>query len=635
MRWLCGSCIEDGLATVRSSRRMVLRSKLCRMGQEATLRRLLAKVDRQSLIAFGFDLGLGVAAAVLLTAPAVLLIDSRVMGYPHDGFAYMWKMWWTRKALLELHISPADMRYVNYPYPGYNPHLIASPLINVLALPLIGWLGPLRTYNLLMLAAFALSWPTAALLCYEFSRNRWAASVGGAAYAFYANKVAHAVGGHLAQMFVFLLPLSALFLYRAWRTPQRRSHAILAGAFLGLSALVDLKHVALFVVPFVGLFLLFHGLVERRQWNRVRVVSMATVLAVATLSTAPFLVPLVAGRLAGRLEHFYATGVVRHSADLTGFFVPPPEHPLYANLEPLRAYSERLAAAGWHENIFYLGIVALALAVAAGWKRRHEREVQFWVIAALVGMVLALGPFLKVGGGLATLQVEEYVGYIPLPYYLLQRLPFYDWGRTPGRIIEVTMLALAVLAAYGAADVLSRFRGGHRPVVALGLIALVLADSLFVWPWPLGDAEVPAFYRQIALEAQDYAVLDLPLWEYRCERYQLYYATIHGHRIVGGSVTRRSPEAETAMRAVERLVQADAAGAPAESLAELGIRYVVLHKLCLEEAGLNAQTALLEKELGRFIYDDRWIRAFEVPGNPGIEPGAASAPHAFPSGVRR
>ena len=381
----------------------------------AVPRRLLAEQDRSNLAAFGFNLGLGIVFAILLTAPAVLLIDTHIMGYPHDGFVYVWKMAWWRKALFERHVSPADMSYVNYPYHGHNPHLVAASLTNLLALPLLGWLGPLCTYNVLMLAAFALSWPAAAMLCQEFSSNRWAVSVGGAVYAFYTNKVAHAVGGHFLQMFVFLFPLSALFLHRAWRAPERRLNGVLAGVFLGLSMLVDLKHVALFIAPLVGLFLLFYGLVEKHQWSRVRVVSLASAMFVMSLITVPFFVPLVLGRLTGSLDHYYAAGVVRHSADLTSFLVPPPEHPLYSNLEPLRAYGEKLAAEGWHENVFYVGVVSLALSIIALWRRRGENDVRFWAIVALAGVILALGPSLKVGGELVTLRVGAWVGHIPLP----------------------------------------------------------------------------------------------------------------------------------------------------------------------------------------------------------------------------
>lgn len=183
----------------------------------------------------------------------------------------------------------------------------------------------------------------------------------------------------------------------------------------------------------------------------------------------------------------------------------------------------------------------------------------------------------------------------------------------------MTMLALAVLTALGAATILIRLRARVlRAPVLLLLIILVVGDQIYTWPWPLGDAEVPAFYDAVAAEPADFAILDLPLWEYRCERYMLYYATVHGHRIVGGSMSRRSPEAEAMMRQVEQWALPQADGESGLELAELGVRYVVLHKLCLEEPALGEQTAFLTAQLGSPVYDDRWIRAFEVPGQPTI-----------------
>ena len=566
---------------------------------------------------FLFNLGLALCFTVLLTAPAVRFFGTHIFGYPHDGFACIWKMWWTRKALLELHIGPAQLCYVNYPYPTYNPHLVASPLVNLLALPLLGWLGPLRTYNATLLFSLALSWPTGALLCHEFTRERFSASVGGALYAFHANRVAHAIGGHLPQTFTFLFPIMALLFYRTWRSPGWRN-GLGAGIALALSLLVDLKHVALFIAPFVTLFLAFFGLSERHLWTKERLFALALALGTAALIAIPFFIPLVTARLSGRLEHFYAPGVIRHSADLLGFFVPPPEHPLYCHWPALHALSERLALPGWHENVFYLGWSVLPLAAVGAIARwRRQRVSRFWVAVVMAALLLALGPALKVNSELVNWQVGQATGTVPLPYALLQALPFYDWGRTPGRMITLAMMGLAVLTALGADVVLARVRaGGLRALLALGLIGLVVTDHIFTWPWPLGNAQVPAFYEEVAAQPADFAILDLPLWEYRCERYQLYYATVHNHRIVGGSITRRTPEAEDAMRQVERWALPQAGADAASALAKLGIRYVVLHKLCLEEPALTEETAYLTDQLGPPVYDDRWIRAFKVPDQP-------------------
>jgi hypothetical protein len=229
---------------------------------------------------------------------------------------------------------------------------------------------------------------------------------------------------------------------------------------------------------------------------------------------------------------------------------------------------------------------------------------------------LALGPVLKVGGQILTWQVGGAARQVPLPYAILQGLPFYDWGRTPGRMITLAMLALSLLVALGVDGVLRRVDPvSWHPLLVMVFIAVVIVDHLFVWPWPLGDAQVPEFYEDVAGHSEDFAILDLPLWDYLCERYHMYYATVHGHRIVAGSVTRRSPQAEEAMRRVERLalpVPERDLEAPSK-LAQENIRYVILHKNCYLETELGGTSDYLSAILGPAIYDDERIRVYLVP----------------------
>jgi len=574
----------------------------------------------KAITAFVFDLCMGLLFTILLTAPAVRFLDTHVVGYPLDGFEYVWKMWWMRRSLLDLHISPARLAYVDYPYTaGSNPHLLASPLLGLLALPVESWLGPLQTYNAILLSSLALSWPTGALLCYAFTRDRSAASVGGALYAFSAHRMAHAVGGHLPQATTFLFPIMALLMWRTWRTRRLRT-ALWAGLVLGLSVLVDLKHVALFIAPFVVLFLGFWAWTERRSLGWARVRASGAALGVGALVAGPFFVPLVLDRFQGKIEFFYmSTGTVRHAADLLGFVIPSPEHPLYSRWPAVYALSQRLAEPGWHENVFYLGWVAIPLAVIGVWRHWRERSTRFWLLLVLVSMVLALGPVLKVGEQVVTWQLGGRTGTIPLPYALLQGLPFYDWCRTPGRMFTLTMMGWSVLVALGAGAVTSRLHsGGLQMAAGLLLIALVVGDQVYTWPMPLGDAQVPAFYEHLAEDPADFAVLDLPLWEGRCERYQIYYATIHGHRIVGGMITRRSSEAVAEMRRVEKMAVPGSGIDAARALGAEGIRYVVLNKQCLDEEGLGQYSAHLADRLGPSVYDDTRIRAYEVPGKPTV-----------------
>jgi hypothetical protein len=288
--------------------------------------------------------------------------------------------------------------------------------------------------------------------------------------------------------------------------------------------------------------------------------------------------------------------------------------------------SERLALPGWHENVFYLGWMAIPLVVTGTVGRWRQNPTRFWVVVALCSLLLALGPVLKVGGRALMWRLGQRSGSVPLPYALLQALPFYDWGRTPGRMFTLASMAWAVLVSLGAATLLTRMRNSMgRMLISLFLIALVLGDQILTWPWPLGDAEAPAFYEQVAAMPEDFAILDLPLWEYRCERYQIYYATLHGHRIVGGLITRRSAEAEIEMRRAEELALPGTGAAGPSSLSDEGIRYVVLHKQCLEEPFLDKESSFLAQHTGPPVYDDRWIRAFELPGEPVVPTHLLSA----------
>ena len=144
--------------------------------------------------------------------------------------------------------------YVNYPFEGSNSHLLASPLIPILSIPLQKIFGLLGTYNLFILISFALSWPSCAILCREFTTQPISATVGGALYAFNSKKLAHAVGGHLPHGFTFLCPILALLLFRSWRNKNRRT-VILFGLIFALSLLIDIKHIALFSAPFLTIIL--------------------------------------------------------------------------------------------------------------------------------------------------------------------------------------------------------------------------------------------------------------------------------------------------------------------------------------------------------------------------------------------
>ena len=612
---------------------------------------------------------------VVMTYPVAFRLGSALAGAPdQDALQHLWISWWTEKALLDLGTSPAEASYLYYPDGTYHPMLWVTPYPQVVALPLQLLFGQVVAYNLHLLLTFVLTGLTTYLLCTYLTRNRLASFIGGLIFAFFPNRLSHATA-HLAQVVTYFFPLYALYLIRLLgchtlspkACPERGRrvggglgwgpeeggwrNTWLCGILLAFSMLVNIVHVAYFIIPFTALLILYHIAVGK--W-RGRAKEIVTAFALAAILTAPFLLPFAWRSLSGQLSYLRIAGTVDYSADLLGFVTPALSHPVWGRWPSFRAWAATVIGRGNAlENTVYLGVVTLLL---AGWgTRRRWGEARFWLILGLVALVLSLGPVLKIGG----LQTS-----LPLPYALLQRLPFYKWGRIPGRANETIVLSLAVLASLGLASLLKRFErvylrtvGEMRHHLSLRategskaisrlckrdcfvatllamtagwLVAvfsvLILFDCVVAWPFPGMEARVPDFYQRMAQEPRDFAVLDLPQWPTwlrEASNRAMYYQTVHQHKIVGGYVWRLPEGLEGGMKALQESVLPPVTEdmiprpSPEEALQALNryhIRYVVLHKgVWAVEEDKEAQAAL-GRLLGQPFYDDQRLAAFLVP----------------------
>ncbi|MFB0546924.1 MAG: hypothetical protein ACETWB_08435, partial [Anaerolineae bacterium] len=424
-------------------------------------------------------------------------------------------------------------------------------------------------------------------------------------------------------------------------------NAALCGFFLALSLMVNIVHIAYFVIPFTVLFLICRLWTERR----LLVKGLAIAFGLAALLTGPFLLPFFFLSLTGRLNYLSMGGVVDYSTDLLAFFTPSPFHPLRWQVArllgqdaPLQTLATALIGRGNpQENIAYLGLVPLFLAAWGLWRSRSR--VGFWLLLGLTAAILSLGPRLKVGGWRTD---------IPLPYAPLMALPFYKWGRVPGRLNETTSLSLAVLTAYGVADILGRFtrprflkmesgattqasceavttprignrKSGYYALLVAVLVVLIVFEYWTIWPFPTMEAMVPDFYHRLAEEPGDFAVLDLPqwpIWLRRASNYAMYYQTIHEHPIVGGYVWRLPEGLEGTIKAFQELVlppvKADVIQRPlgedaVKTLHRYKVRYVIFHKGLWEAEDEAAAAASLCRLLGPPLYEGPEAVAFTVP----------------------
>jgi len=581
-----------------------------------------------------------VLVALTLTYPVVLrLVDGAALPglKDFDEFEYTWLLWWYKVSLVDRHTAPSQLPFY-YPMQTTQPLVDVTPLGWLLTVPLVVLLGPVRAYIGFWLLNFVLCAFTAYLLAYWLSRLRVAAFIAGLIFAFYPGKMLHGLG-HMGDMMIFMFPLYALFLLRFFDRPGRRSAAFLA-AVTTIGLLLDFRHIALFYLPFTVVFLVYQLIVVPRLLLSRRVLAPGLLaLAVVFWLTLPLFGPFLVSSLGGQLGHLKEGGLEASAADLLSFVLPPMTHPLFGRIPALQT----LMQAVWTENIYietclYLGVVAAVLSAIALVKR--ARRAWFWLAVIAVGGLLALGPVLTVAG--------RPLSGVRLPYGWLHRLPFYEWVRIPGRMDMTIKLALAMLAALGAATLLRRLLPRRRIVVTVVLSALLLFDYLTLVPYPTAEVQPSPFLAGLSGDGEEYGILTFTSHEYA-----MYLQTLHGHPMVEGHIHRWPPGgSEWALQlhglAVyppqserpywdildDRLPYGRDGGdifagrldvAPADILAQLGVRYVVFdRRLGWDAADKSLYRARLRAYFGDPIDEDERFTVHEV------RAGATAGPQLTP-----
>ena len=270
------------------------------------------------------------------------------------------------------------------------------------------------------------------------------------------------------------------------------------------------------------------------------------------------------------------------------------------------------------EGVAWLGVVPLILLL---WPRRGgsvaSPDARPWHAVLFIAFVWALGPRLLVAG--------FDVG-LPLPQILARFIPLVNNARVPGRTMVLVYLAVAVLVAIRVA----RMEGTwHRAVIQWALVGLVLLDFLPA-PMPLTRLTQPAVYRTLARLSDGEAVCEVPFGfgdgmgdTGSPARDILYYATLHEHPLVGGSIGRKPPDAAAAYSNIpilDTLLRLSSGSAPpaiangtsrplasGESSTPLPCRYLVIDRATASSESVDylqrtLPLALLAADSGRELY---------------------------------
>jgi hypothetical protein len=556
-----------------------------------------------------------------------------------DNFYYAWSFWEFRRALLAG--RPPGITNDVYGQASSIPIFSEGFLDHLVAVPLQSFLTPVGAYNVTVLLSFPLAAMAMYLLASAFTRSWPACFVAGLIFGFSTYHLARAMG-HLGLANVEMLPFCAWCLVAFRRRPSGRT-AVLGGVGAGLVPWASIYYVAYFLLPLALVFLAF-GLVREPGWfaQSRHVALLGLSAGVGALVAMPSLIDyplLTSANLAAVHAQASRWQLRLLSANLGALVLPDPSNPLLgARLSALFPKTP-----GVPERSQFLGYPGLLLAVVAVVARRRDQAVITWLAVALAGILLALGPGLRVGDHLLA----------PLPFYdALYGWPLLDDFRAPNRLLVLTLVAMSVLAALGVAALLLRLpsRGPWRSGAGVAVVAVVAAglapNLMFGYGLASIPVQVPGLYRALAAAPDDGTVLEIPSGAGSAQ----YFQTVTGKRLATGVVPRLPDPAAIQLQNVPyypalavgwRPPGSDLAPAAAgadihplerlrDGMREHGISYLVLHRLgCIEPAALwpcyrspsyEQTREFLVNSLGSPFYDSagEGLAAWHVPPGPDL-----------------
>lgn len=145
---------------------------------------------------------------------------------------------------------------------------------------------------------------------------------------------------------------------------------------------------------------------------------------------------------------------------------------------------------------------------------------------------------------------------------------------------------IGMLTACGIECLRRRFAWVSNGVITL-ITGLILLEY-WVFPFPTVRVNTPAWYHQLAEDADQFAILDLPMDPVTFDKDYMAYQVAHGKALVGGKISRPTSEAfqfineRPFLRGLYEENDMDPAlGAVSHQLAHLAehdVRYIILHK---------------------------------------------------------
>ena len=471
-----------------------------------------------------------------------------------DYVLHEWIMAWVAHQIVS---NPLQLFDANIFYPdrytlAYSDHLILQSLMGA---PL-AWSGgsPVLVHNIVLMAGFALTGWTTALVVSAWTGNRTAGVLSGSLMAFNSFTLTR-----LAQMqdlhLEFFAP--ALFALDRFIVTAQTKDALKLAAWFVLQALTGT-----YVMLFTAISLVVAALARATEFAGQRFMAITSrallAAAVATVVLAPVLIPyMLASRDVGLSRSLQETA--EYVAEWTDYLAAAG-----------RLHFAWWASRFWNGDGLFPGVVAILLTIVAlvrgiGFTDRRARMV---LVIGAVALALSFGPS------------------FPLYNWLYSVFPPLTMIRGVVRFGQIVLAAVAILAGFGLAWLATRFPGRAMAAAAVLLVVAANVEALRA-PFAYSRFEgISKLYDVLRTTGDDTVVVSMPFYPTASFHFNTRFmlgSTRFWKPIVNGYSGFKPPSLYENVKQLQ--------GFPDDlsmaRLGELGVTHVVVDARHMQEAALN------------------------------------------------
>lgn len=540
------------------------------------------------------------AVAVVMTFPAILHLDSRVVGVSsHPGF--QGELFFEKNILYNaqkgnlFHWFRTDL--VNYPAGQDIGLRVANSLHLYFSLFFTAFFSLIVSYNMLAIVILALNGFTMYLLARDFFPSRPVSFCAGLFFTLNSYVLLKMNMGFTHKINLVFLPLYVLCLFRVLN--GKRNTYLFGAAFFLFLVKLSYPPYAYYAIMFTAA-LLAYDLINTRGVPRF---SKKVFLIMALFMSFVF------------LFDFYMAGSSVFSPKSLSFEKNLPPLMMHGQVDIFHPFRSILP---FPTNLpFGVSILGVILGCYAAFLKKGLSR--FFFITAVVCFIISAGPYLAISGKPLVLLNHK----ITLPYYFLYKYTPSVYGEgliLPIRIFPVLNICLALLTGYSLTHIAGKIAKKGAFIAAVLFILFYFLENLMIFPelFPMRTSRlnIPEFYRKIKNEKFK-AMLNLPVSENReiTNRY-CYYAALSDKNIMNSYDNKELcvsvPESSDGADIKERFIK---------RLDELDVRYVVIHKgLSGSDDAFGKDTEWLAGFCGFPVdYDSDKLLVYRIPDNKQTE----------------